>query len=209
VFSPDILLMDEPLGALDKSLRQAIQLELKALHRKIGVTIVYVTHDQEEALFLSDRVVVLRSGRIAQVASPEELYERAATCFIAQFLGDCNLIPATVIGADADGMHVVVESGEAVRVAKTVPVAEGATVMLACRPENLSITDALERGQNGVGAVVEDVIFLGGSRKVILRHGTRSLTAVVTGRDAARRVKPGDRVVAAFPPAHAFLLPVD
>lgn len=90
VINPDILLMDEPLGALDKNLRQTIQLQLKALHRELGVTILYVTHDQEEALHLSDRIVVMDKGRIAQQGTPQELYRRPASPFVAGFLGECN-----------------------------------------------------------------------------------------------------------------------
>ncbi|MEI4472975.1 ABC transporter ATP-binding protein [Frigidibacter sp. MR17.24] len=92
VINPDILLMDEPLGALDKNLRQSIQLQLKALHRELGVTILYVTHDQEEALHLSDRIVVMDKGRIAQNGTPEELYNAPASPFVAGFLGECNFV---------------------------------------------------------------------------------------------------------------------
>ncbi|MEI4488563.1 ABC transporter ATP-binding protein [Frigidibacter sp. MR17.14] len=92
VINPDILLMDEPLGALDKNLRQSIQLQIKALHRELGVTIIYVTHDQEEALHLSDRIVVMDKGRIAQNGSPQELYRRPASPFVAGFLGECNFL---------------------------------------------------------------------------------------------------------------------
>ena len=207
VFSPDILLMDEPLGALDKNLRQTIQLELKALHRKVGVTIVYVTHDQEEALFLSDRVVVMRDGRIVQVGAPEALYERPASCFVARFLGDCNLVPATVAGIEGGGITVVVESGEQVTLAGDAAVATGVPVMLACRPENVGITAA--PGGNRLAATVEDVIFLGGSRKFVLRHGRRTLTAVVTGRDGLARVNAGSPVFATFPATDSFLLPAE
>ena len=93
VIKPDILLMDEPLGALDKNLRQSIQLELKRLHAAVGATVVYVTHDQEEALFLSDRIALMDKGRIVQAASPRDLYDRPANRFVAGFLGECNFIP--------------------------------------------------------------------------------------------------------------------
>ena len=101
VFTPDILLMDEPLGALDKNLRQAIQLQLRRLHQDLGLTVVFVTHDQEEAMNLSDRIVILEQGRIVEAGSPEGLYRQPASAFVAGFLGECNFIPAANASPDA------------------------------------------------------------------------------------------------------------
>ncbi|EFF73237.1 ABC transporter ATP-binding protein [Achromobacter piechaudii] len=101
VFTPDILLMDEPLGALDKNLRQAIQLQLRRLHQDLGLTVVFVTHDQEEAMNLSDRIVILEQGRIVEAGSPEGLYRQPASAFVAGFLGECNFIPAANASTDA------------------------------------------------------------------------------------------------------------
>ena len=107
VSSPRLLLMDEPLGALDKKLREQMQVEIKRIHRTVGTTIVYVTHDQSEALTMSDIVVVMHQSRIAQVGTPRELYDAPANVFVADFLGDSNLIPVTV--RDGNGGSILVE----------------------------------------------------------------------------------------------------
>ena len=99
VFEPPLLLMDEPLGALDKKLREQMQLEIKHLHQRLGVTIIYVTHDQEEALVMSDRIAVFNRGRIEQVGTPTELYERPATRFVADFIGESNIFPGVAESA--------------------------------------------------------------------------------------------------------------
>jgi putative spermidine/putrescine transport system ATP-binding protein len=149
VIRPDILLMDEPLGALDKNLRQSIQLQLKALHRRIGVTVIYVTHDQEEALHLSDRIVVMDDGRVVQNGTPQELYFRPANRFVAGFLGECNFVP------DAAGGCVGV------------------------RPEHLRIGSHALPCDGRFDAVVTDVVFLGTGFKVVLARGTETLTALI------------------------------
>ncbi|CAM5186011.1 Putative spermidine/putrescine transport system ATP-binding protein OS=Bosea thiooxidans OX=53254 GN=SAMN05660750_02131 PE=3 SV=1 [Bosea thiooxidans] len=113
VIRPDILLMDEPLGALDKNLRQSIQLELKRLHAAVGATVVYVTHDQEEALFLSDRIALMDKGRIVQASTPRGLYEKPANRFVASFLGECNFIPS-------DGQEIAIRP-EKLRVGRDLP----------------------------------------------------------------------------------------
>ncbi|OZI38182.1 ABC transporter ATP-binding protein [Bordetella genomosp. 10] len=108
VFTPDILLMDEPLGALDKNLRQAIQLQLRRLHQDLGLTVVFVTHDQEEAMNLSDRIVILEQGRIVEAGTPETLYRRPASAFVAGFLGECNFLPGNgnVLGVRPEHLRV-------------------------------------------------------------------------------------------------------
>ena len=140
VFTPDVLLLDEPLGALDRKLRTEVQIELKQLHAQIGTTFVYVTHDQEEALSMSDRVAIVRDGRFVQTGSPGELYERPATRFVAGFLGESNFLAGRVSGGDAAGF-VYAGGGESFRQALhggAVPRA-GSEVLLAMRPEKVSI----------------------------------------------------------------------
>jgi spermidine/putrescine transport system ATP-binding protein len=133
---PEVLLLDEPLGALDLKLRQAMQLELKTLQERVGITFVLVTHDQEEALAMSDRLGVMDGGALVQVGTPGEVYERPNTRFVANFLGESNLLTATVVDAGAvrlaDGSVARVESGQPV----------GSTVTLALRPEHLDLRHA-------------------------------------------------------------------
>jgi spermidine/putrescine transport system ATP-binding protein len=130
---PKVLLLDEPLGALDLKLRQAMQLELKQLQEQVGITFVYVTHDQEEALTMSDRIAVMDQGQLLQVGAPEEIYQRPRNRFVADFIGDTNLLPATV----ADGRTATLSDGTAIRV--SVDRARTGAVTVAIRPEHLGL----------------------------------------------------------------------
>jgi putative spermidine/putrescine transport system ATP-binding protein len=162
VLEPEVLLCDEPLGALDKKLRQAMQFELKELQRKIGVTLVYVTHDQEEALAMSDRIAVMASGRLAQVGPPAEIYDRPATRFVAEFIGEANLFEGRAEAA-AGGFRVVASDGLAVLAAGDAPAAGRATVAL--RPEKLAlgVPGTLDGLDNRLPGRIESVNFLGGT----------------------------------------------
>jgi putative spermidine/putrescine transport system ATP-binding protein len=137
VFMPDLLLLDEPLSALDRKLRADVQLELKALHRRLGLTFIYVTHDQEEALSMSDRVVILRNGRIVQQGAPSELYERPRTRFAADFLGKSNFLSGVVESVRPDGFTY--RWGEAALVQAGTTAKPGSKVLLALRPEKIEI----------------------------------------------------------------------
>jgi putative spermidine/putrescine transport system ATP-binding protein len=176
VFDPPLLLMDEPLSALDRRLRETMQLELQRLHRRLGVTVIYVTHDQGEALTLSDRVAVMRDGRIVQVASPRELYEQPVDSFVASFLGESNLLPATV-SAIHDG-HVELEGGDGLSVTCPVPSVSpevGEDVMLVVRPEHVELAisrDALtadSAGEPGFTAsgLIAEVTYLGETTRYV------------------------------------------
>ncbi|MCP5152713.1 MAG: ABC transporter ATP-binding protein [Ectothiorhodospiraceae bacterium] len=138
VFEPDLMLLDEPLSALDKKLRADLQWELKALHRKLGTTFIYVTHDQEEALSMSDEIVILRDGRIEQQGEPGALYEKPATRFVADFLGKSNFLAGKVAGRDAETFTYSVEGTE-LRQCSTAPVALGENVLVALRPEKIVV----------------------------------------------------------------------
>jgi spermidine/putrescine transport system ATP-binding protein len=144
---PTVLLLDEPLGALDLKLRKEMQLELKALQQEVGITFVYVTHDQEEALTMSDVIVVMRDGRIQQMGAPNELYERPSNTFVANFIGLSNFIPARLVSHDRVTARAVVETDRGLRLAGHVTdpeamPAEGAPVTVAVRPERLSVDAA-------------------------------------------------------------------
>ncbi len=163
VIEPAVLLCDEPLGALDKKLRQSMQFELKQLQRTIGVTLVYVTHDQEEALTMSDRIAVMHRGRIVQVGTPVEIYDRPATRFVSDFIGDSNLIEATVERAGGDGVALRTADGLTLRAAAAA-VAAGQRVILAVRPERVRLlADGDAAPDNVLGGTVDSVNFQGGS----------------------------------------------
>jgi putative spermidine/putrescine transport system ATP-binding protein len=137
VFDPNLLLLDEPLSALDKKLRAELQEELKALHRRVGRTFINVTHDQEEALSLSDRIAILNHGRLIQAGAPEDLYERPRTRFVADFLGKSNFIEGTV--ADADALGFTLAAGAARIAVRAAPAPEGTHRLLSLRPEKITL----------------------------------------------------------------------
>ena len=197
VVEPAVLLCDEPLGALDKKLRQAMQFELKQLQRQLGVTLVFVTHDQEEALAMSDRVAVMRAGRIEQLGAPSELYDRPASRFVADFLGDANVIEGSV-GADG----VLAADGMAIRVPKAAPGAAA----IALRPERVRL-DAVDGLANRLSGTVESVNFLGGAilYRVALPN-RRLLLSLVPNHGAIRPKAPGDAVTLGWNVDDAVLL---
>ncbi|MGE0718072.1 MAG: ABC transporter ATP-binding protein [Alphaproteobacteria bacterium] len=187
VYQPSIIVMDEPLGALDKGLRDAMQLEIKRLHQQYGITVLYVTHDQEEALALSDRICVMQSGRVEQIASPDELYFQPATLFVAGFVGDSNLLPGRVERVERGCAVVSGAGGWATEVAtRGRPVAPGQDVTLMIRPESLALVPGGEAGPAAIAGTVESVLFAGSMMKVFLRtaDGARMQVKMLARRDA-------------------------
>ena len=186
VNEPQVLLLDEPLGALDLKLRKELQVELLTLQRQLGITFVFVTHDQEEALVLSDRIAVMRAGRIEQLAEPEELYERPRTRFVAQFIGSCNLLEATVKSRGTDDAIVRTCIGE-LRVELTAKpgVTQPTAFAVAIRPEKvrLLVPGGLP-GENRVPAAVEQLIYNGAETQYLLRCGETQLKAQVINTQA-------------------------
>ncbi|HEY4166800.1 MAG TPA: ABC transporter ATP-binding protein [Reyranella sp.] len=164
VYRPALLLMDEPLGALDRKLREQLQLEIKRVHRERGISVLYVTHDQEEALTMSDRIAVFDHGRIQQVGTPEELYDRPSTRFVASFIGDTNLVAGQAISTAAGVCDVETPAGR-VRASARRPIAAGTSVVVAVRPERVALASEGE----GLAGVVTDVIFVGTARKCAVR----------------------------------------
>jgi spermidine/putrescine ABC transporter ATP-binding subunit len=167
VLEPRLLLLDEPLGALDLKLRHAMQAELRALHRDLGVTFVYVTHDQDEALTLSDRIAVMDGGRIAQVGTPAEVYERPASPFVARFIGEVNLLEGEVSAVRGATCEVRGRGERGFSVAATGLV-PGARVTVAVRPEWLTLHRVGEApaGANVLAGLVREVVYRGDSRQV-------------------------------------------
>ena len=160
VFEPDLVLMDEPLGALDRRLREELQYEIRRIHRDLGVTMVYVTHDQQEAMVMSDRVAVFRSGVVEQIASPEALYEEPDCSFVARFIGENNRLRGRVTRVTEDICDVDVD-GRQVRALRVVPCRTGDPVLLSIRPERVSISPDPGMYTNEFEATVDDVTFLG------------------------------------------------
>ena len=159
VFEPELVLMDEPLGALDKQLREHMQYEIKHIHERLGVTVVYVTHDQSEALTMSDRVAVFDDGIIQQLASPEDLYERPENAFVARFIGENNTLEAKILSIK-DGIAAVDYGGGVKGEALAINCGDaGTTTTLSIRPERVDIGE--KSGPNAVEATVQELIYLG------------------------------------------------
>lgn len=168
VFDPELVLMDEPLGALDKHLREQMQYELKRLHRELGVTVVYVTHDQGEALTLSDRIAVFHEGKIQQLDTPKAIYDAPANAFVAGFIGENNALPGKIISVNGAECMVELIGGARVKAANGNCDAVGRAGVVCVRPEHLSVSAETHPGGNHVAALIEDFIFHGDHLRVKL-----------------------------------------
>src|SRR5688572_4602849 len=186
---PKVLLLDEPLGALDLKLRKRLQVELKDIQRDVGITFVYVTHDQEEALTMSDRIAVMNHGRIEQVAEPEQVYERPATTFVAGFIGVSNLMPGRVRKAGDQG-EVELDAGVTVR-ASVTGFRAGERCQAVVRPEKLQIRNARDRAEAtlaSVEGIVESSLYLGTSTQIVVRLPDNvAMTVLVANSDEDER----------------------
>jgi spermidine/putrescine transport system ATP-binding protein len=206
VLRPRVLLLDEPLGALDARLRKDLQVELKALQAEIGVTFVFVTHDQEEALTMSDRVAVMNNGRVEQAGPPQSIYEQPATLFVADFLGVSNLIPAEATGTD--GGDCILRVGE-----RTLRACEGETgargeVRAMVRPERVRVEPHGQEGENRLPGMLEHVVFLGSFRELHLRILGGSLVKAIAPNDGEPlSFEQGDPVMLHLPPEAIRVLP--
>ena len=195
---PNVLLLDEPLGALDLKLRRQLQLELKRIQAEVGITFVYVTHDQEEALTMSDRIAVMNSGKVEQLGTPEELYERPTSRFVADFIGSTNLLNGQVEG---DG-RVRLSSGELVPVTHD-GLPRGTVIEISIRPEAIDIVPASADG--ALQAVVEQSAYLGSTISYRLRTAGGLGLTVLTPK-AGLRFPVGSDVAVAWPPSEALVL---
>ncbi|HEX7060265.1 MAG TPA: ABC transporter ATP-binding protein [Solirubrobacterales bacterium] len=211
---PKVLLLDEPLGALDLKLRKGLQVELKRIQREVGITFVYVTHDQEEALTMSDRIAVMNRGRIQQVGDPEDVYERPATTFVAGFIGVSNLMSATVSGPN----EVRLDQGPTVE-ARANGFSSGERCQAVVRPEKLRIdtidlatttNGAPRNGAPRIEGTVESSLYLGTSTQIAvdLGEGVRMTVLVPNADEAARQGLPGGgaRVALSWEPEHMHLV---
>jgi putative spermidine/putrescine transport system ATP-binding protein len=168
VYRPSIILMDEPLGALDKKLREAMQFEIKELHTELGITVLYVTHDQEEALAMSDRICLMNHGSIAQIGTPTELYFAPASVFAADFLGDSNILTARVTDPGPP-MTATLDTGGSIRARPADGVAKNEVVHLLVRPENLRLLGDGEVATNHLSGELDDVVMMGDVTRYFVR----------------------------------------
>jgi putative spermidine/putrescine transport system ATP-binding protein len=177
VYKPKLILMDEPLGALDKKLRHQLQFEIKKIHQELGVTMLYVTHDQEEALVLSDRICVMNHAKIEQVGTPNELYFRPVNEFVADFLGESNLVAGTVEHSTAEGARVRTGDGAVVPCSLRADSKDGGRIKVMVRPESVRLSRE-QQGEFGMHGVVQDSAFVGHAIRYTVQAGNHRLTCL-------------------------------
>jgi len=204
---PSALLLDEPLAALDLKLREAMQLELKRIQREVGITFVFVTHDQGEALTMSDRIAVMSEGVVEQVGTPEDVYHRPASLFVAGFIGSANVLPGIACDLDGDDVVVKLECGPIVRAAAGRAPAIGDPVSVMIRPERLQVAVAPGADGCSLDGVIRELIFQGASARLQLElsDGTEIVTHVDPDDDLPF-LRPGERVNVTWNSGAAYLL---
>ncbi len=201
VTRPKVLLLDEPLGALDKHLRQEMQVELRRIQRQVGITTIFVTHDQEEALTLSDRIAIFDSGRIIQEGAPMAVYERPVTRFAAGFLGEANFLQGRVTAIEAGGLaRIALDLGGEVS-GRVASGQVGQAVLLALRPEKITLSTGGQAGVNALPGKVLDVVFSGNSTTYRIAIGEQVMT-LFRQNLAEGTVAPGTEVVLSWSPDH-------
>jgi spermidine/putrescine transport system ATP-binding protein len=209
VNNPRALLLDEPLGALDLKLRQAMQIELKRIQREVGITFVYVTHDQGEALTMSDRIAVMNEGVIEQLAGPRDVYERPATKFVAGFIGTSNLLSGTVSRGEAGGIAVI-EPGDGQRILVPAPGAvPGGVIEVTVRPEKIALSAAAPPPLScALRGTVSEVAYLGTSTSynVSTSIGAQIVVFLQNAHDAREAAGRGDAVWLSWDPAHSYAI---
>jgi spermidine/putrescine transport system ATP-binding protein len=204
---PSALLLDEPLAALDLKLREAMQFELKRIQREVGITFVFVTHDQGEALTMSDRIAVMSEGRVEQIGTPQEIYNSPASLFVAGFIGSANLLPGDVVGTDGDDTVVALTAGHTVRARTDVERPAGTPVSVMLRPERLTASATARDDGRSIEGTVADVVFQGATARIVvhLKDESEVIASVVTGSDLPF-LMPGNTVHLNWDPGSAFLL---
>ncbi|MGE0639461.1 MAG: ABC transporter ATP-binding protein [Thermoanaerobaculia bacterium] len=204
---PRVLLLDEPLGALDLKLRKELQVELLALQRSVGITFIFVTHDQEEALVLSDRIAVMRAGTIEQLGESEALYENPRNRFVSQFLGTCNLIEGDVEAADERECRVATVLGTLRLAPRGAAAVVGKRCTLAIRPEKVAVSATADDGPNRFAATVQELVYIGAESHYILKSAAGTLTAYVMNSFLGPHgLEIGDRVTVHLPESALLVL---
>lgn len=205
---PSVLLLDEPLGALDLKLRKAMQFELKQIQREIGITFIYVTHDQEEALTMSDRIAVMGHGQVVQCATPEEIYERPQSRYVADFIGETNFLEGTLISVNGVA-EVQLEPSLHVKAALSErDLAQGTPVTIAIRPEKIALS-ATNGDPNALRGIVREAVYIGTDMRYVVQLGERAqLVARVQnfGTGCEQRFRRGDAVYVTWATENARLL---
>lgn len=212
VFEPPVLLMDEPLGALDKKLREQMQIEIKRLQQRLGVTVIYVTHDQEEALTMSDRIAVMRDGSVEQVGSPSELYDSPSTSFVADFVGKTNFLDCECRKSNGKGLEISLGKSGLILAqlppSLKVSPAPGDRMRLAVRPEQIRMLSVEEKVSPALEGIVEAVIFVGSFRTFLVRLAGGELVHVQVHIDhEVSYPREGDRVSLAIPSQAVHVFP--
>ncbi|MEO9189422.1 MAG: ABC transporter ATP-binding protein [Acetobacteraceae bacterium] len=210
VYGPSIILMDEPLGALDRKLRDQMQLEIKDLHNRLGITVLYVTHDQDEAMTMSDRICLMNNGRIEQIGTPRDLYFRPRTLFVADFLGESNILEAVVVAVGETVVLQVRGSHAALRARGAPSLARGQGVKVVIRPESMRLLGRDETAANVAEGILKETVFVGGvSRFFVMLPGDAMLSVkqLTTHSDAVPQ--PGDAVRIGWGLDETVVLPTD
>jgi putative spermidine/putrescine transport system ATP-binding protein len=205
VFQPTLVLMDEPLGALDKKLREHMQIELMQIHQMLGVTIVYVTHDQSEALTMSDRVAIFESGAIDQIGTPDELYNKPATAFVAGFIGENNALDGVVERVDGDQCLVALPTGLTTTAMAVGDIRPGAPVHLTIRPERIGLSGTSAPSDNRLQATVDGRIYHGDHQRLLARLASGQVLTVKIGPEATMAA--GEAIDLCWPTADCRAFP--
>ena len=203
VFEPGVVLMDEPLGALDKQLREQMQLDIRALHNRLGLTIVFVTHDQSEALTMSDRIAVFNTGQIEQIGSPREIYDEPKTRFVAEFIGETNLAEGKVERVDGTKTLIRLKNGAGLNASSSGALSPGQDVLLSIRPERIELGGEAT-ADNNLSTRVTDSVYQGDHLRIQLDDKAHHF--IVRLDRKAREWQPGVDVVAHFNAADCWTI---
>ncbi len=207
VFGPELVLMDEPLGALDKQLREHMQFEIKHIQQNLGITVVFVTHDQSEALTMSDRIAVFDQGIIQQIASPATLYEKPANNFVANFIGENNALEGTVETVEGDICQVKLDNGQRVKATVGNPASKGARTVLSVRPECIQLNVQSLGCANRLGGYVREITYLGDHIRVrVDLAGRKEIVVKAPAAQHKHRFDPGDAIHVGINPEQLLAL---
>ncbi len=207
VMEPKVLLFDEPLSNLDARLREDMRYEIRRIQQEFSITSIFVTHDQDEAMTMSDVIVVMSEGVVEQVGSPREVYQRPRNRFVAEFLGTANLLPTQIVNLNSDGTAIVTNpiGGEQISIRRSAEISSPRSAgLLVCRQEDIELADEPADGKITIPAEIESVTFHGDSLRYRLRALGQSITARTSGHDMSRPI--GSSVMARIDPSHLWLI---
>ncbi|MFZ1467866.1 MAG: ABC transporter ATP-binding protein [Paracoccaceae bacterium] len=206
VFEPRVVLMDEPLGALDKQLREQMQLDIRDLHHRLGLTIIFVTHDQDEALTMSDRIAVFDKGRIQQCASPREVYDHPSNRFVAEFIGETNLLEGKIRDISGDILTLALSDGTSFRAHGLPGFGVGDAALLSLRPERIELNreGEIPDGQNSLAGQITDTVYQGDHLRVDIQSDVGRIIARINRK--AQEWPNGSKVTLSFRPSDGWLI---